>query len=199
MVAAVAVLSLAGCDQSSSASSHEPALASPAKPIESGAKSAAGESTVKSAAKSAAKPPVDLVHQAPQQVAAGGDGRARNITFDALKFPMDDPKSRMFERKMLTDSIEKLSGTHIRLRGFILPAAFEDLSSFTLVRDNQQCCFGPGSALYDSVMVTLEDQATTKYVTRPVTVEGTFQIKELQDPTTKKFWSIYRITATKVE
>lgn len=142
-------------------------------------------------------------HLAPQQVATGGDGRARNVTFDNIKFPMDDPKSRMFKRDMLTESIEKLSGTRIRIRGFILPGALEEFSNFVLVRDNQECCFGPGSAIYDSIMVDVKQDGasgagTVKFTTRPITVEGTFEIKELIGPD-KKHWSIYRLTATKVE
>ncbi|RIK78766.1 MAG: hypothetical protein DCC68_14495 [Planctomycetota bacterium] len=142
-------------------------------------------------------------HLAPQQVATGGDGRAKNVTFDNIKFPMDDPKSRMFKREMLTESIEELSGTRIRIRGFILPGALEEFSNFVLVRDNQECCFGPGAAIYDSIMVDLKQDSasgasTVKFTTRPITVEGVFEVKELIGPD-KKHWSIYRLTATKVE
>ena len=145
----------------------------------------------------AARQPAEVVHQAPLQVAQGGDGRARNVTFDAFKFPMDDPKSRIFERKMLPESIEKLDGTRIRIRGFILPGPFTEFSRFVLVRDNMECCFGPGAALYDSMMVELEE-GETKFATRPITVEGTFVVREIVGPD-KKHWSIYRIKATKVE
>lgn len=137
-------------------------------------------------------------HMAPQQVATGGDGRARNITFDNLKFEMEDPKSRLFKREMLTDEIEKLSGNRVRIRGFILPGALEEFSNFVLVRDNQECCFGPGAAIYDSMMVDMTDGQIVKFSTRPVTVEGTFEVKEVVGPD-NRHWSIYRLTATKVE
>ena len=45
-----------------------------------------------------------------------------------------------------------------------------------LVRDNQECCFGPGAALFDCVMVEMIPGNTTDFVTRPVTVEGKFLI-----------------------
>jgi hypothetical protein len=142
-------------------------------------------------------------HLAPQQVAKGGDGRAKNITFDNIKFAMDDPKSRMFKREMLTEEIEKLNGTNIRVRGFILPGALEEFTNFVFVRDNQECCFGPGAAIYDSIIVEVKNANGTaakpvKFTTRPVTIEGKFEVKELIGPD-KKHWSIYRITATKVE
>jgi hypothetical protein len=142
-------------------------------------------------------------HLAPQQVASGGDGRAKNITFDNIKFPMDDPKSRMFKRDMLTEEIEKLNGKNIRVRGFIFPGALEEFTTFVFVRDNQECCFGPGSAIYDSIMIEVKNPSggaakPVKFTTRPVTVEGKFEVKELIGPD-KKHWSIYRITATKVE
>lgn len=142
--------------------------------------------------------PSEIVHFAPQQVATGGDGKARNITFDNIKFEMEDPKSRQFKRSMLTESIETLSGNRVRIRGFILPGALEEFSHFVLVRDNQECCFGPGSAIYDSIMVDMCEDETVKFSTRPVTVEGTFEIKELIGPD-DRHWSIYRITATNVE
>jgi hypothetical protein len=109
----------------------------------------------------------------------------------------------MFEREMLTDSIEKLGGTRVRIRGFILPGALEEFSNFVLVHDNQECCFGPGAAIYDSIMVDVKNASgseakTVKFTTRPITVEGVFEVKELVGPD-KKHWSIYRLTATKVE
>lgn len=171
------------------------AVVEPSTPV------AATESNVAASPKPAAA--ASDGHLAPQQVATGGDGRAKNVTFDNIKFPMDDPKSRMFKREMLTESIENLSGTRIRIRGFILPGALEEFSNFVLVRDNQECCFGPGAAIYDSIMVDLKQDSasgasTVKFTTRPITVEGVFEVKELIGPD-KKHWSIYRLTATKVE
>ncbi len=44
---------------------------------------------------------------------------AKNISFDTIKFEMT--KGDPFERKMLTESIEKLVGKKVRIRGYILP------------------------------------------------------------------------------
>ena len=50
------------------------------------------------------------------------------------------------------------------------------IDQFVLVRDNQECCFGPGAALFDCVIVEMVPGRTTDFVTRPVTVEGRFKI-----------------------
>ena len=46
------------------------------------------------------------------------------------------------------------------------------LTVTVLVRDNLECCFGPGAALYDCVMVRMNPGKTTNFSIRPVTVEG---------------------------
>ena len=46
--------------------------------------------------------------------------------------------------------LKDLDGTRIRIRGFMLPTAqSRGLKQFVLVRDNLECCFGPGAALFD--------------------------------------------------
>jgi hypothetical protein len=107
--------------------------------------------------------------------------RSKDITFDDLKFEMK--KGDPFERSMLTKPIEELTGAKIKIRGYILPSyQLKGITQFVLVRDNKECCFGPGAALYDSVMVEMQNGASTTYVSRPVAVEGTFKIEEFKDP-----------------
>ncbi|HEX3869118.1 MAG TPA: hypothetical protein VHV77_01650, partial [Pirellulales bacterium] len=72
----------------------------------------------------------------------------RDITFDTIKFPME--KTDTFNRGMLTPEIKKIGNAHVRIRGYILPSYIEKgITQFVLVRDNMECCFGPGAALYD--------------------------------------------------
>lgn len=102
------------------------------------------------------------------------------ISFDDIAFKMekDDP----FERSMLTEKIVALAGKSVRIRGFILPSFKQDgLTEFVLVRDNMECCFGPGAALYDCIMVRMEPGKSTSFSVRPVTVEGQFSIDEWRD------------------
>ena len=80
---------------------------------------------------------------------------------------------------MLTDDVKKLDGVKVKLRGYILPSTLfkeTNIDQFVLVRDNQECCFGPGAALFDCVIVEMVPGKTTDFVTRPVTVEGKFKI-----------------------
>lgn len=99
------------------------------------------------------------------------------INFDDLKFELE--KDKPFKEGMLTKEVEKLNGKKVKLRGYILPSTLfkeTDISQFVLVRDNQECCFGPGAALFDCVIIEMVPGKTTDFVTRPVTVEGKFNI-----------------------
>jgi hypothetical protein len=118
-------------------------------------------------------------------------------TFDDLRFEMeiDEP----FRRELLTDEIEMLAGQHIRIRGFILPTAQKHgLKQFVLVRDNQECCFGPGAALFDCILVEVAEGQTASFSIRPVAVAGTFDIREFVGPEGRHL-AIYHLTANSVE
>lgn len=126
--------------------------------------------------------------------------RRGDITFDDLKFDIE--KDGKFEREMLTEEIEKLHDQTVRLRGFILPASvmqLRNIKKFVLVRDNQECCFGPGAALYDAVIVQMVGDATVEFTTRPVAVKGKFKIKEFKYPGDEGHYAIYELQATEVE
>ncbi|MDB4679264.1 DUF3299 domain-containing protein [Rhodopirellula sp.] len=100
-----------------------------------------------------------------------------DINFDDLKFDLE--KDKPFDEVLITDELRGLDGRDVTLRGYILPSTLfseTNISQFVLVRDNQECCFGPGAALYDCVMVQMVEGNTTDFVTRPVTVAGRFVI-----------------------
>jgi hypothetical protein len=121
----------------------------------------------------------------------------RDITFDTVK--LDMKKEDPFKRSLITPAIEKLDGNRIRIRGYILPPFQQTgLTRFVLVRDNMACCFGPGAAIYDSMIVELKPGLTTDYTVAPVAVEGTFNIREVEGPGGRAM-SIYRVLAEKVE
>ncbi len=99
------------------------------------------------------------------------------INFDDLKFELE--KDKPFKSGMLNDEVKQLDGQKVKLRGYILPATLfkeKGIDQFVLVRDNQECCFGPGAALFDCVIIEMVPGKTTDFVTRPVTVEGKFKI-----------------------
>ncbi len=99
------------------------------------------------------------------------------ITFDDLKFEIE--KDAAFDDEMITKDVKELENKVVKLRGYILPTTLfkeTNISQFVLVRDNQECCFGPGAALYDCVIIEMVPGETTDYVTRPVTVRGKLKI-----------------------
>ena len=99
------------------------------------------------------------------------------ITFDDLKFEIE--KDAPFDDKLVSKDIKELENKVVKLSGYILPTTLfkeTDISQFVLVRDNQECCFGPGAALYDCVIVEMLPGKTTDFVTRPVTVQGKLKI-----------------------
>lgn len=118
-------------------------------------------------------------------------------TFDDVKFEMD--KADRFERSMLTPTVQALFDKRIRIRGYMYPALRRNgLKQFVLVRDNRECCFGPGAALYDCVLVTMAPGKTTEYSIYPIAVEGTFRLDEYPGPDGRPL-AIYQMTGEAVE
>lgn len=109
------------------------------------------------------------------------ESKPADITFDDLKF--DIKKGDPFERKMLTEGIEKLDGKPIKIRGYMLPSFQQKgITQFVLVRDNMECCFGPGAALFDCIVVQMVDGESTSFTVKPIAVEGTFKVSEFLGP-----------------
>lgn len=121
-------------------------------------------------------PPPEARRSPPRR---GSDG-VWEITFDTLKFPIE--KDQPFRRELLTTQIWDLVGKKVRIRGYMLPTFKQSgLTEFVLVRDNMECCFGPGAALYDCTMVYMVPGKTADFSIRPVTVTGTFTVEEFRD------------------
>ncbi|MBX3417685.1 MAG: hypothetical protein KF851_08790 [Pirellulaceae bacterium] len=123
--------------------------------------------------------------------------KVNECTFDDIKFDMEI--GGQFSDEMLTDKIRGYEGQTMRIRGFIRPSFKQSgLTKFVFVRDNQECCFGPGAALYDCIMVQLADGQETEYTLRPVTLRGTFYFREYLGPD-GEIWAIYRMKDAYVE
>jgi hypothetical protein len=119
-------------------------------------------------------------------------------TFDDLKFEMT--KTELFDRAMLTPKVNALMGKKIRIRGYIFPTLRKTgLTRIVLVRDNMECCFGPGAALFDCILVTMAPGKTAEYSIRPVAVEGTIRLEELQGGPDGRPLAIYQMVGDKVE
>ena len=178
----VALLIVAGCDQSTADPASSAATTSA---VEKPTDKATAAATASAPAASATPTATQATEPPPAVTAATAlpavPGRPRDVTFDTIKFGIE--KDQKFFREMLTPEIEKLFGQTIRIRGFIYPTFQQTgIKTFVLVRDNQECCFGPGAALFDCIVVDMKPGKTTDYSIRPVTVEGTFGFSELKDP-----------------
>jgi hypothetical protein len=128
-------------------------------------------------AKAAAEPRPKLRPGAKTVVLAKAGDKPYDKTFDDLRFNMT--VGEKFKRSLLNKNIEALNGQRIRIRGYILPTPQKHgIQQFVLVRDNQECCFGPGAALYDCILVEMKSGNTADFTIRPIAVEGTFNVRE---------------------
>lgn len=144
----------------------------------------------------ASTPPVGAPPAAAPRKRASRAGEAQEISFDDIKFEM--VKGEPFLRTMLTPAIEALTGQRVRLRGYMLPSFQQSgLTQFVLVRDNMECCFGPGAALFDCVVINMVPGRTAEFSVRPVAVEGTFAIKDFLGPDGKHL-AIYEMAGEAV-
>jgi len=92
-------------------------------------------------------------------------------------------KGDPFSRDLLPQQVTALEGTRVRIRGYLLPSFQQTgLTQFVLVRDNQECCFGPGAALHDCIVVRMVPGKSAAFSIRPVAVTGTFRVDELRGP-----------------
>ena len=121
----------------------------------------------------------------------------RDISFDDIKLDMQ--KGDPFSRDLLPSRVTSLEGTRIRIRGYILPSFQQTgLTQFVLVRDNMECCFGPGALLHDCVVVRMKPGKTASFSIRPVAVTGTFRVEELRGPDGRHL-AIYALDGEAVE
>jgi hypothetical protein len=120
------------------------------------------------------------------------------LTFDDLIFPLE--KEQRFVETLLTDKIRGLFGQKIKIRGYIHPSCpFQTgVTSFILVRDDQSCCFGPGAALYDCIIVKMLPGRSTNFTPKPIAVEGVLKFQEFKDLDGKHL-AVYHLDGETVE
>jgi len=125
------------------------------------------------------------------------DRKVREITFDDLKLPLE--KGEPYTPEILPPAVDALRGHAVRIRGYILPSFQQrGITQFVLVRDNMECCFGPGALLHDCVVVRMRPGKSADFSIRPVAVAGSFRIEELKGPDGKHL-AIYAIDGDEVQ
>lgn len=169
LITATALVILSGCGS-------EQAETKVAKPVESTPAAQAPPAGIAEVSKAAlASQPKPRPGAKTVVLAKAGD-QSYDKTFDDLRFEM--AVGDRFIRSMLTKEIEALDGEKIRIRGYILPLAQKHgIRQFVLVRDSQECCFGPGAALFDCIFVEMQDGSTADFTIRPIAVEGKFNVR----------------------
>lgn len=128
--------------------------------------------------------------------AIAADTSYKDITFDDIKLALEKDE-KFIPEKHMTEKVEKLEGQKIRIRGWIHPSVFTQtgIKQFVLVRDNQECCFGPGAALHDCIFVNMEAGKSTDFTTRPIAVEGVFKVEEIPGGPKGRQLAIYGMKA----
>ena len=181
MLVCAALFALSGCGSQPAGADNGPSSVAVSVPE---------TSVAASAPKQAAGPRAKLKPGAKTKVLERAGNLSYDKTFDDLRFEMT--VGERFKRSMLTDGIEAMNGQKIRIRGYILPTPQQHgIRQFVLVRDNQECCFGPGAALYDCILVEMKPGNTANFTIRPIAVEGVFNIREFE--VDGKYLAIYQM------
>lgn len=145
----------------------------------------------------APRPPASQEPPAAERGAAQREARIRDISFDDVKLPLE--KGDPYTPEILPAAVKALERERVRIRGYILPSFQQrGIENFVLVRDNMECCFGPGALLHDCVVVRMQPGKTTDFSIRPVAVTGTFRLEELKGPDGRHL-AIYAIDGERVE
>jgi hypothetical protein len=182
LLALAGALCLCGCGTQPAGASSSGANGAEPKAIEAANTSAQPSAEVpaiqQASLKTTPNPKAKLKPGARTKVLPKAGDQQYDRTFDDLRFEMTVGDA--FKRSMLTEEIEALVGQRMRIRGYILPPPQKQgVKEFVLLRDNQECCFGPGAALYDCIFVRLKPGVTTKFTTYPVTIDGKFDVREI--------------------
>ncbi len=116
----------------------------------------------------------------------------QEITFDTLA--LNVKKASDYDAaKHLTEPVKGLAGKQVRVRGNIMPGfQVEGIEQFVLERDNLRE-YGKRDVLqHELILVKMAAGTTTRFSTKPVIVEGTFQLREFKTPE-GKILAIYAI------
>lgn len=197
-----AIALLAGCAQQPTAEKEKPAAQTdprttdPLGSSQTPVNATPADASPRLLANATSPPPV--FQTAYVEDSAESSGAAKSATFDDIKFEMK--KGAKFRRRMLTDKIKGLFSKNIKIRGYILPSFRQSgITTFVLVRDNMECCFGPGAALFDCIVVQMVEGKSTEFSVRPVTVEGKFSFDKIEDPISGELRAIYHLDGVNVK
>jgi hypothetical protein len=194
-----------GQEDSPAAPAVDPSASTDSVPTSDGSQGSQGSQT-KSAASQLRRPtaPTDatkLADRPPKPKFLRSEEQAKpekyDLTFDDLAFEIE--AGQEFRWSMISAEIHQYDGAKVTLRGYIRPSFSQrGLKQFVFVRDNQECCFGPGAALFDCVLVKMAEGKEASFTVRPVTIEGEFYLRKYAG-LDGNVWAIYRIKDAQVK
>jgi hypothetical protein len=88
----------------------------------------------------------------------------------------------------MPDWMRSLDGERIRIRGFMLPTFETTVERFVLLRDNKECCFGPGAKIYDNIDVRLKPGTRANYVSIQESLEVVGRLRIHMDEAQATSW-----------
>ena len=119
---------------------------------------------------------------------AESDNGPTDVNFDDIKLNLK--QGEKFRKSLITKKAKGFDGKAISIRGFMSPSFKADgITEFVLMR-NTQCKFGVDAA-HHFVRVRIKEGKSTSYTIRPITVVGSFKIKQLNIG--KTTWAIYEL------
>lgn len=137
-------------------------------------------------------------------LASGGTLHAYTIAtevpdgFERINFTRDISKKGFVVEDgetTIDPDVRKLDEKPIFLKGYMYPEQqTKGITSFVLVKDNQQCCFGGQPQLTDMITVQMEKGKTIEFTPNLVSVAGIFRARSPQQ--TGPLSTVYKIEAS---
>lgn len=99
----------------------------------------------------------------------------------------------------IPEDVKKLSGSTIRLRGYMIPIdQAERISKFALVPSLFACCFGQPPQIQHTIVIDCPPGKAVSYFPDEIVVEGTLTVKENKDEQ-NVIVNIFEVSTTSVK
>lgn len=106
--------------------------------------------------------------------------------FERVNFVQDISKKGLMEVDGMLQphpDVVALDGKKVFLKGYMYQTnSTQDLRSFLMVKDNQDCCFGANPSITDRLGVVMTGDKTVDYRGGKVAIAGTFRLNPNYDP-----------------
>ena len=110
--------------------------------------------------------------------------------YERISFVNDiSAKAFVIDRKGMKPNpdVLALAGKKIFFKGFVFPTQeYVGLTSFLILKDSNECCFGGKPKLTDKIGCKMQDGKTCNYMAGRVSVAGTFRINPEYDGSDEK-------------